>query len=391
MNSHDINAFFSHSHANRDVKINNFFRAVCDGLNIKCHSVKVKNASHAMEKARELIELSDMFVAVVTARNMIDGRYDMPIAVREEIAIAIAHNKRMAIFVEKDVGGAGMMDDSIDKYVFDRTKLLTACSETISILDEIRKQVIEHKDTLANANKGDKFIFERTVSEVTLKRRNIKLGNYYWEYKCKRFVRFISDFDGMITFSAWPQVVMKTAEKNPIKSRVTNISISKDLNYIISCKSYIDKAEITVSISNDNHPVKGDWLEIDMIWSSKYLNPIFADEVDSENIPTTIVDYEAYCCVDGVSIPYKTASAEIIFRFPDEYYMAIGKVLKVARIVDKRTETVLPNELGKIDFKLERFCGEHVITEKVQNLAPNVIYGIVWNPPSRENFLRGLS
>lgn len=389
MNCFEINAFFSHSHAEIDNTVNVFFRNICEGLGVKLHSVNVKNKCDAMTEANKLIEKCDLFFAVVTARNELNGRFDMSQAVREEIICAIAHNRPMAIFTEGNVGGNGMIDEGIKKVIFDRNNIHSKLPEFIKIINSLKMNIILTKKILTEISGADKYYFESTKSVVNLKHFPENLDKNYWEYKCKRVIRFVDDFNSVISFKAWSHISAQPIEGYKTSSKASVIDTSKEFDYVIEYKNSSHVAEVSISFG-ERHPAFGDFVEIDLIWSSKYFNPMFSEEVDIDKTSSTNYKTDKYYCVDGVALPYKTSFAEIMFIFPVDYYEKIAKCLPTARIADNRTEGVLTTELEKIVLNIERFCDEIVLHEIVQNLSPNVIYGLMWNPPSRELFYRSI-
>ena len=146
-----VNAFFSCSFQEVDININDFFKSICEGLNIQCKNVSDGYTSTPPDTARKLIDESKVVLAIITKRDeTTTGKGIMPSAVHEEISMAYALQKPTLIVIEESVSRDGFLSNFGTFIVFNRDKLYTDefIKKVVSSLHELRMQAVEQHDLL---------------------------------------------------------------------------------------------------------------------------------------------------------------------------------------------------------------------------------------------------
>ncbi len=99
MNSANVDVFFSCSFAEEDKKLNEFFYAICNALDIRGSNVSGAFAQTPPEKAKQMIADSQALLAICTRRTeMRDGKYLMPDAVHDELSFAVGKDIPVLMF-----------------------------------------------------------------------------------------------------------------------------------------------------------------------------------------------------------------------------------------------------------------------------------------------------
>ena len=105
MKSAPVRAFFSCSYRDTDKDLNEFFRAICEGLDISCGNVDAGYSELPPDKALSMIRDADAVIAIAPARNKLDGsnQFTMPEAVSNEISFAYSLKKPLLVIKEDTV------------------------------------------------------------------------------------------------------------------------------------------------------------------------------------------------------------------------------------------------------------------------------------------------
>ena len=123
MKSAKITGFLSCSFAEAEKPLNEFFNAVCKGLDVQCSNVSDGYKESPPAKAREMIEEAQLFIAIVTRREKVGDEFHMPPAVHDEISMAYAMDKPMLLFKEDGVTFKGFLSNYGTHVTFSRNAL----------------------------------------------------------------------------------------------------------------------------------------------------------------------------------------------------------------------------------------------------------------------------
>ena len=96
------------------------------------------------EKIKEYIRKSDLFIAILTRRDKIEGKnlWKGPDWVQNEIGMAVQQKKPFALFVERGVDPSQGIGPSETEYViFDRGKLPRIKAKTEKMIEALKKEV----------------------------------------------------------------------------------------------------------------------------------------------------------------------------------------------------------------------------------------------------------
>jgi len=110
MKSASVKAFFSCSFKDTDKDVNDFFRAICEGLDIACYNVDGGYSELPPDKALSMIGEADAVIAIAPARSKFDGtnQFCMPEAVSNEISFAYSLKKPLLVIKEETVRAGGI-------------------------------------------------------------------------------------------------------------------------------------------------------------------------------------------------------------------------------------------------------------------------------------------
>ena len=148
-----ISAFVSASSEQQDLRVVRWFFGI-----LRKHDVEPVFASEVPEprpppeKIKDLIQKSDLFIAILTKRDKIEGKnqWKGPDWVQNEIGFAIGKKKPFALFVEEGVDpNQGIGHWATEYIVFDRKNLRKIQSKTEKIIEALKNQVADKMETQA--------------------------------------------------------------------------------------------------------------------------------------------------------------------------------------------------------------------------------------------------
>lgn len=384
MKSSVFKAFLSASFEKEDIEVVKYFQSICEGLGIECVNVDTAYVVTPPEKARELIKESDALVAVATKRvERKNGKFNMPSAVDEEMSMAFGLGKPILIFVEDGIDvDKGFIKNYGTYKQFTRDKLSehSVFREIISAIEELKTKIfLSHEPKLELLAMGEYYV-EISHMLISLEKEN---DQFIWDYSNSKKVIFTSAMKQPFKAGAWPCVHSKNIqEADLLKWDCKVASGSKEFKLLPKIdKLTPDSVELRLNI--EPTPQADDYMTYDLHYRSKYLNPIYVDQVKSEG-PFVILDSNEYLCGDGVVPIRSTKRLKVQFRFPKEYGLVGSNFAPFVGSVTTRVDFVVASEIERMKFDIDDFGGNIVIDFEIENPLLNYMYGICWNPPENK-------
>lgn len=381
MNSANVDVFFSCSFAEEDKKLNEFFYAICNALDIKGRNVSGASAQTPPEKAKQLITDSQALIAICTRRTAIgDGKYLMPDSVHDELAFAVAKDIPVLMFVEEGVHLAGFKNNYGTHLQFDRDTLAdpAVIEKIIKSIHDIKMEVVSPNDLMIGQD-TDEFYVEYLRSLKEMKERD---GGYYWIYSTTRRMIFLKPYKRSFKTGAWASVPSKLAEHSePITWELKLESASRDLDI----KGTIEKQTsecVEVLFKIEPSPIEGDYLEYSTIITSQFLNPIWDEDiVDSAPLHLDAGDFK---CSDGSVFTYRTKKALLVFRFPRSYGLGKHEIVPFVGSHTTNVDYEVESEIKRANIQIETYAGNIEVKMEIDSPLLGHVYGIAWNPKKKK-------
>lgn len=380
MKSTKIDVFFSCSFSEDDKIVNDFFRAICNALDINDINVSEGHSAIPPEQAKKYISASHALIAIATQRNKIDeNKFDMPSAVREEISMAFGLGKPILLLTEEGVVLDGFMNNYGTHLTFNRNNLADPgfLESAIGSIHSLRKEITVPADLSLEQDFNDCYSdYKYYLLELVEDR-----GIFYW----------VSSVTQKIIF----QRTFNRALKN-VFSASNSIKIPPDAelmewSYYIESGSRDFKIKVDVeknkpecfqaSLTFEPLPMANDFIEYSSIVRSKYRNPIYREDLNQE-MPI-IVEGNNYLCHDGNIPAMKTKKAIFEFRFPRKYGLKIQNIQPIiASYTSNMYHYCVESEIKRSKITKESIAGNILIRFEVDSPSVGHIYGIAWNPLS---------
>jgi hypothetical protein len=377
----DLGIFLSCSFHNEDRTVVEFFRAVCEGLGLRCRNVDGAYAQMPAQKARELIEQLPGVLAIATRRSRFDtGEYSMPDAVREEIAMGFQAGKRVLIFTEQAVAIKGFEYATRSEFERDRLCEPDAVRRIVSSIDEFRT-VLRSASGAPLPAPTDFFAEEVQVVMDVEKQGG---GDFIWSSTLRRTLVFSGKLSEPLRAACWAQTkVTIPADAPPIDATVAVDEKESSRPFKLDVQ-FVERSaqEVQMRLLPQPLPGEGDRLTISTRYRSRYLFPVFDDEIAE---PSWVeVGGIRYKCFDGFVPIQPTRTMKLLYRFPEEYGLTRMNLSHFVAGFSGKLDYQNPHERKRVTF--EPVCpGETVILCRLEVRDPLMhhMYGIVWNPPAR--------
>lgn len=376
----NVDAFFSCSFREDDEDVVAFFRALAVGLDIRCRNVDRGSSATPPEEARELIKNSRLLIAVCTKRDKKEkGTFEMPAAVREEIAMAKALNKPLLIFAEKDVELDGFIHSYSTICTFERKDLNdpSFMEKAVSSIYQTMLRGITGQDVVIEQRGPTDFRVDFVRSLISLERA---ADSYLWHYSVRRRLLFHRPFTNEISIGAWASPMVKIPENAPNLEWNVNVDDgSREFSLKPSVKG-VGPNYVEIGLKVEPYPNKDDWVEYGVIFKSPYLNPIFQADICYGQPNAVVHGIEFYCCDGQVAIA-RTDFIKVRFMFPAEYGLRPNDCVPVAGGISNKLDYLDEAETDRMRCEKELLGDVLFVTCEIERPYLNYVYGIAWNPP----------
>lgn len=380
MHSAKVDVFFSCSFAAADQEVNDFFLAICRALDLNPINVSTGYAGTPPEVAKQKIEGSQAVIAICTRRDELKaGGYVMPQAVHDEISFAYGKDTPVLIIKEHDVNLAGFGSNFGTYLSFDRAALLTPAFIQKAIeaihglkLDVLGPHQIGTESGLLEAHA------DWVHHLVELKYSN---DDFVWNYSTSKRLVFTHPSRRGFPSQVWAVVPQDmTGVEPPITYDLSVRSSSRNIEIQDTIEEHTAKCVKSIMRLSPN-PEEGDFVEYETNYASRYLNPVWVDQIQPGNV--VHLDSGDFDCADGLVFIHRTKSAIIEFRFPREYGLRKKDVRVFVGAYTTSIDYEVPSEVERASVKVEEFAGTLVIRIEVKSPLLGHMYGIAWNPLKR--------
>lgn len=369
-----INAFFSCSFRDDDKDVNDYFKTLCEALNITSKNVSDGYASTPPETARRMIEECKIVLAVIPKREQTNsGSWTMPSAVHEEMAMAFALKKPTLLVIEDGVNCDGFISNFGTFMKFDRTKLYTNefLKKIVASIHQLRLQAVEQNNLLPDQDAAG-FFAENVSFLIELHKEN---ETPVWHYNSTRKLIFTRPFEGEIKNSAWAEYVPPEATEK-IKHTVT-CSFNRDgINPIIKVIRDTPQ-QLEVGLAFETSPQKDDWVEIDFSYSSPYLNAVLKSQVAEQK--RIHINGKVFDCLDGIIPIQPSREVHVQLRFPSWYPIDVSSIYPVVGSYSGGIDYVVDSEIKRCSINTTKFGGTTQVDIKAESPLMRHVYGVAWN------------
>lgn len=368
-----INAFFSCSFRPDDHEINEYFKSVCEGLNITSKNVSDGYTSTPPEVARRMIEDCKIVIAIIPKREQTNsGLWTMPSAVHEEMAMAFALKKPTLLVIEDEVNTDGFMSNFGTFLKFKRAELYAPpfIKKIVSSVHELRLQAVEQNKLLPDQDAAG-FFAEKVSFLVEVYKEGDKVK---WKYNSSRKLVFTRPFDGQIKNSAWADYLPPEA----IEKIEHTVSLNSNRELLPQTQTIKDTPQqIEIGIGFEKAPQKDDWIEIDFEYSSPHLNATKKSQIIDEK--RSYINGKTYDCLDGLIPIQASREMHLQFRFPAWYPIDVASILPIVGSYSAGIDYVVESEIKRCQINTTKFGGNLQIDIKIESPLLRHVYGIAWN------------
>lgn len=380
--SASVKAFFSCSFKNDDKEVNDYFRAICEGLDISCYNVEGGYSELPPDKALEMIKSSDAVIAIAPARTKLDGtnQYCMPEAVSNEISFAYSLKKPLLIIKEDTVRADGFHNSYGTHLPFDRNKLGTTefLRKAVHSIHNIKMGSISEHELLLSQEVTE-FIAEKVSHLYELEREG---SGFYWQHSMQRTIRFSQNFNKPLKISRWNDFALGKSGDGlpPIELSFEIIRASRNFETSIEYDEHTAYGVIA-NVSFSPSPIAGDFIEYFVSYRGRDLCVTYLEDTDS--LPNIEIDGRHYAAFDGIIPVNRAKDIEIQFRFPREYRLAEGDAQFFVASFVQGVDYIVQSEIERAQLQKEVVGGKLSITARISSPLLRHIYGVTWIPPGR--------
>lgn len=376
-----IDVFLSCSFSEEDKTVNDFFRAICNALDINIINVSQGYSAIPPEKAKNYITASKALIAIATHRTRIDeNKFAMPSAVREEISMAFGLDKPILLLTEEGVVLDGFMNNYGTHLTFNRNNLAAPSFLEIAIgsIHSLIMEITAPADLSLDQDFNDCYAEYKYYLLDLVEDK----GTFCWVSSVTQKLIFLRPFNRALKNIYAAANSIKIPTDAELMEWSYNIdSGSRDFKIIVD----VEKNEpdcFQAALTFEPHPMENDFIEYSSVVRSKYRNPIYREDLISE-MPI-IVEGNNYLCHDGNIPAMKAKKAVFKFRFPRKYGLKSQDIQPiVASYTSNMYHYSVESEIKRSRITKESIAGNISIRFEVDSPLVGHIYGIAWNPPSR--------
>lgn len=383
MERYELTVFFSCSSEKSDRKVVDYFRAICEGLRMKCTNVHRAASRPPSGEAEKIMADCDVLIAIATKKvKRHDGKYDMPPSVQVEMGIGRGLSKSMLLFVEKDVVVEGLAKSMVTYAYFERDKLFDVefMKDVIHTISEFREEVLCGGQNLGVYAAAEYY---SDLSDVLIELKKQE-GGYTWTYSGTRRLVFIQAPKHPIPLCAWAGVPTKNVDEHRRLKWKYHIN-DASRKFRLKTRTEMESAmAVRVLLDIAPTPKPGDYIVLAQHHESPYLNPIYREDI-ATNIPYLTLGSRKYLVGDGVLLTINTKKVKLMYRFPVEYGLEEDSFVPcVGTMVGSSILHVIRAEIERMKYDITSFGGEIVAALEIDNPMLLLEYGLAWNPPKRK-------
>jgi hypothetical protein len=376
-----VEAFLSCSFQAVDQDVNRLFLELCSALNISCSNVDAGSLLLPSEAARKQLEDQALLIAVCTRRDeKKSGKFDMPVAVRNEIGIAFGMKRPIQLFVEDGVELAGF-EHQFGTYMAFRRGELTEPATLRNIVKTLFKNREEALLKIGGANSRSldatkaEFINARTSQT----QRN---GKTVWAYKVHKKTLFAESSEPYMNTGSWLddfQIVPDDASHFEFESKVYGSSGVERIEETVKRR---DSRGISITLQFLPAPGEGDWIEYETTAYSAHMVPMWLSDTDEK--ATTKLKKGSFRATSGFICTTETQRLTVEQRFPRTSRLSPKDIVPFAANYTTEVDREITQETDRMTHSC-RFVGDELVAEvKIERPLRDIFYGIAWNPKTEE-------
>lgn len=381
MKSASVEVFFSCSFDKKDIDVNKYFEAICKAINIRGVNVNTAFSETPPNEAKSLIDDAQGLIAIATKRTKLTkNKYRMPSAVHDELSIAFGMDTPVLMFVEEGVVIDGFVHNYGTSLRFNRDQLynIDFLEKAIAALHGFKMKILSAHELILNQCPTDFYV---EYQHQLLEMREVGCNDYTWEYSISKKIIFEKQFKWQIKCGIW--VTVTSFIPQDVGLLDWNVVIDKASKpfevIVVKDKHTVDCFD--GSIRFNPHPDPGDFIEYSITCNSKYLNPIWDDEIEEAN-PLRIDD-NVYNCYDGTVPNARVKKAILEYRFPRSYGLEKKDIVPYVGIFTSKVDYLVECELKRSNVKVNSVAGNINIKFDIDSPLLQHEYGVAWNPKTR--------
>jgi len=372
----NVNTFFSCSFRKDDTKVNDFFKTICNALELHTHNIAEGYCETPPEIAKEMINKSKVVIGILTRRNKLeDNSWTTSNAVQQEISMAFSLEKPTLLFIEKGVAVDGFLGNYGTYLEFERDNLLTNefLKNAIKSIHTLRMKTVDSNNLLGYNPIGYFADSVNMLIELT-KDNNIPI----WKYNTTRKLIFTKEYKNHLKNVAWIDNLPEDATE--LIDYTLNVHPNDELTKyeVIELKNVPNNLELAIEF--DPSPKKDDWVEIDFEYKSKHFNIINKkDELQEKHF---ILEDKRYDAIDGMIPIQPTRELFISFRFPSWYKIDKESIFPFVGSYSGGIDYIAHSEIARCEINRRQFGGSLQIDLRIENPLMRHVYGVAWNVKS---------
>jgi hypothetical protein len=380
MKSVSVDVFLSASFDPADRELNEFFSAVCKGLDVKGTNVSFGASRLPPDQAMKMIGQSQGLIAICTKREELkDGSFNMPQAVNDEIAFACGKDLPVLVFMEDGVNKGGFQEKFNTYQRFNRTSI-----KDNSFLENAIKSIHEFKvELIGNHQIGSTFEPDDCHAEEVSHLIELKkdADDFVWEYSTTKKVKYVKDSKRSVPTSVFSAMQASVPDNAlPIHWEYEHVSASGALRYIPRVEMQTASC-VNVRLTPDPPAEEGDHISYRTFARHRYLTPVWEDETTEEHI--VHLDSGDFQVAEGLLFIHRTKKAVIEFRFCREYGIPKKAIIPFVASYTSNIDFEVKSEIERAKVRIEDLGGSLTIRLEIDSALPGHLYGIAWNPIPR--------
>lgn len=257
---------------------------------------------------------------------------------------------------------------------------------TLSI-DDFPERLLEHLTSESNAELHGSYeasSFDCTAERVSSVRSLRHVGDsFQWSTSLTKELRFHRLLQRPFTSSVWPNRRWKRPTDAPRASWGIDFQ-GGSRKFTLTTQPLVelpDELEIRIRITPT--PEAGDRLKFTRWFRSRWLDPVFAEDVPPDFPSAVTIGNSQYQIYDGVLITEPTLELDYVCEFPVGYGLTVGNVAMFAGKKSGIIDTVLPREMARAKKSIDPFGGGLRATLHVDDPKLDHFYGYAWTLPRR--------
>jgi hypothetical protein len=370
-----VDAFFSCSFETSDAEVTELIKAIAQGMGFYLTNVSSGSPHSPPTVAKAKIAAAQCLIAVCTKRaELASGKWVMPQAVQDEIAIAFGTDTPTLMLIEEGIDVAGFKPNFGTYQAFDRSKLAERESlrSLVEALQNLRSSVTEAPGKYSLGLAGSHAEFVNHLVEL-----EPEGDDFIWSYATSKKLIYTHPSRGSFPAGVWASVPSEIpGGASPIIWQVETISSSRGIQVVAEIEKQ-DPACVEARLRMEPPPEPADYVEYRTYTRSRYLNPVWSHEAQGAPIH---LEQGTYRTFDGLLFIHKTQRAIIEFRFARSYGLKPDDVVPFVGSYTSGFDYEIESEKRRALIRVEELGGTVSARFEVENPLPNAMYGVAWNP-----------